>query len=83
MSENARKTAADLTGESYIALAAETRNYRLPKCQHASLTNYRPNTTDLVLITEGGHRVLIELDSNTAEGLYKLLRTTFSGSYGK
>lgn len=69
-------------GEVELKLENEPRKYRLPKCTKVSLIHHNPDKVELLLDTEGDHRFLIELDSNTAETLYELLELTFKGARG-
>lgn len=70
-------------GEVAIPLADSPTLYRLPKCTKVGLMTHTPNKADLLLDIEGDHRVMIELDSNTAETLLNLLEITFQGTRGR
>jgi hypothetical protein len=60
-------------GEVALTLENEPRLYRLPRCKTAGLIHHNPDKAELLLDTEGDHRLLIELDSKTIESLHHLL----------
>jgi hypothetical protein len=76
--------AADGYGKGEVALTLENepRLYRLPKCTKAGLSHYNTDKVELLLDTERDHRFLIELDSKTAESLFRLLELTFGNARG-
>jgi hypothetical protein len=69
-------------GEVELTLESEPRLYRLPKCTKAGLIHHSPDKVELLLDTEGDHRFLIELDSNTVEALHHLFELTLKNGRG-
>jgi hypothetical protein len=70
-------------GEVELTLGDQRHVYRLPKCKTAGLVIHNPNKVELILDTEGDHRLVIELDSKGAETLNNLLELTFKSAHGR
>ena len=66
-----------------LRLAKGPRPYQLSKCTGVGLNILDPNKAELLLATEQGHRILIEIDSQTAETLHDLLSNAFKGLPGQ
>jgi hypothetical protein len=50
-----------------LMLANAPGPYRLPKCNYVALNILDPNRAELILDTEHGQRILIEVDSKVVE----------------
>lgn len=68
--------------EVAMTLGDQPGLFRLPKCSRAVLVPRTPDRADLQLELESGHRILVEMDSKTAESLLALLEIAFKRARG-